>query len=245
MLSYNQYQEIQHAPPLQQTRATLTCPKGVLKCKGVFTATVNDIRLRFFVVETESDNLLGRTASRRMGFVQRLDAVLQPNDVFGDLNDQPVRCTPVKIKLKENAEPYSLYTARRVPIPLMEKIRLELDRMKTANIISEITEPTDWCTGMVPVLKKKTGAVRICCDLKKLNLAVKRERYMIPTIEDTLHKLKGSRIFSKLDATSGFYQIPLEEESAKLTTFITPFGRFFFKRLPFGISSAPEIFQEQ
>ena len=125
----------------------------------------------------------------------------------------------------------------------MEKVKAELERKKKADIIQEITEPTDWCAGMVPVLKKKSGAVRICVDLKRLNLAVKRERYMIPTIEDTLHKLDGSRIFSKVDATSGFYQIPLEKESAKFTTFITPFGRYFYKRLPFGISSAPEIFQ--
>ena len=70
-----------------------------------------------------------------------------------------------------------------------------------------------------------------------------RERYIIPTIDDIIHKVKDSKVFSKLDAASGYHQIPLDEASAKLTTFITPFGRFYFKRLPFGISSGPEIFQ--
>jgi hypothetical protein len=121
-------------------------------------------------------------------------------------------------------------------------VKVELERMKKAEVIEEITEPTDWCAPMVAVMKK-TGAVRVCADLKKLNQAVKRERYMIPTIEDILHKLKGAKIFSKLDATSGFWQIPLDESTAKLTTFISPFGRYYYKRLPFGISSAPEIFQ--
>nr|KAG5711948.1 hypothetical protein BaRGS_026389 [Batillaria attramentaria] len=66
---------------------------------------------------------------------------------------------------------------------------------------------------------------------------------MLPTLDDLLYKLKGSTIFSRLDATSGFHQLPLDNESAKLTTFITPFGRYFYRRVPFGISSAPEIFQ--
>ena len=66
---------------------------------------------------------------------------------------------------------------------------------------------------------------------------------MIPTLDDMLHKLSGAKVFSKLDATSGFWQLPLDEDTAKLTSFITPFGRYFYKRLPFGISSAPEIFQ--
>ena len=114
--------------------------------------------------------------------------------------------------------------------------------MESAGIIEEITEPTDWCSPMVPVVKKN-GNIRICADLKKLNMAVKRERYPIPSLEELLAKLKGARFFSKLDATSGFYQLPLDPDSSKLTTFITPIGRYKFNRLPFGISSAPEIFQ--
>ena len=66
---------------------------------------------------------------------------------------------------------------------------------------------------------------------------------MLPTLEDVLVKLSGARVFSKLDATSGFFQLPLDDESAKLTTFITPFGRYFYRRLPQGTTSAPEIFQ--
>ena len=66
---------------------------------------------------------------------------------------------------------------------------------------------------------------------------------MLPTLEDVMHKLKGSTVFTKLDATSGFWQLPLDDATAKLTTFMTLFGRYFFRRLPFGISLAPEVFQ--
>ena len=95
---------------------------------------------------------------------------------------------------------------------------------------------------MVPVVKGKND-VRICVDLRKLNKCVMRERFIMPTIDEMLPKLAGAKMFSKLDAHSGFYQIPLDKESHKLTTFITPMGRYCFRRLPFGISSAPEIFQ--
>jgi hypothetical protein len=64
------------------------------------------------------------------------------------------------------------------------------------------------CSGTVP------GDVRICVDLKRLNRSVKRERYTLPSLDDVTHKLAGSKVFSKLDATSGFWQIPLNPETA-------------------------------
>ena len=99
-----------------------------------------------------------------------------------------------------------------------------------------------WSAGMVVVLKK-SGAVRICVDLKSLYENVLREPHPILQTDDTLAQLAGASYFSKLDANSGFWQIPLADESRPLTTFITPFGRYHFNKLPFGISCAPELFQ--
>ena len=82
-------------------------------------------------------------------------------------------------------------------------------------------------------------------DLTKLNESILREFHPLPSVDHTLAQLSGAKVFSKLDANSGFWQIGLSPESAKLTTFITPFGRFCFNRLPFGISSAPEHFQKR
>ena len=90
---------------------------------------------------------------------------------------------------------------------------------------------------------KKSGAIRICVDLKHLNEDVLWEVHPLPKVDDTLAQLTGATVFSTLDANSGFWQIPLSHNSRLLTTFITPFGRFCFNKLPFGISSAPEHFQ--
>ena len=109
-------------------------------------------------------------------------------------------------------------------------------------VISQISEPTEWCTGMVPV-QKKNGKVRICVDLTQLNQSVKREHHQLPAVEQVLTQVAGAKVFSKLDYNSGFWQIQLSPESAQLTVFITPFGRYQFHRLPFMITSAPEHLQ--
>ena len=111
-------------------------------------------------------------------------------------------------------------------------------------MIVKVTEPTEWCSGMV-VVPKKGDRVRICVDLTRLNDSVCRERHIMPAVEQTLAQLVGAKVFSKLDTNSGFWQIPLSPQSHHLTTFITPFGRYCFRRLPFGITSAPEHFQRR
>ena len=147
-----------------------------------------------------------------------------------------------KIELADGAMPYALSAPRRVALPLMDKVKSELHRMETMGVIRKIQEPTEWCAGIV-VVPKPNGNIRICVDLTRLNESVRRERHILPAVDETLAKVDGAIVFSKLDATSGFWQIPLHKDSEPLTTFITPFGRYCFRRLPFGISSAPEHFQ--
>ncbi|XP_064470170.1 uncharacterized protein K02A2.6-like [Ornithodoros turicata] len=148
------------------------------------------------------------------------------------------------LALKQDAKPYAVVSPRRVPLPLFKKTREELERMRKLGVISPVDEATEWCAPMV-VVPKPSGNIRICVDLSELNRHVHREWHPIPSVEQTLGQLSGAKIFSRLDANSGFWQIPLNENSRLLTTFITPFGRFCFNRLPFGISSAPEHFQKR
>jgi hypothetical protein len=148
------------------------------------------------------------------------------------------------IKFKSDAKPHAVYTPRKIAHPRLPKVKNELDRMEKMGAISKIETPTEWCSHMV-VVPKSNGDVRICLDPSKLNESILREAHPLHSVDYTLAKLAGSTVFSKLDCNSGFWQIPLSEESAPITTFITPWGRYHFIVLSFGITPASEHFQKQ
>ena len=109
-------------------------------------------------------------------------------------------------------------------------------------VIRKVDKPTEWCHPVV-IVSKPNGDIRLCIDLTKLNVGVERELYQLESIEETLAKLGDDCIYmSKVDANSGYWQIPLDEESQELTTFITPIGRFCCTRGPYGLCSMQEIF---
>ena len=230
-----------------------------IKVKGKFSA---DLKLQtgkateqeIYVLEGLREPLLGRPAIKALQMFQRINALdeMPPKTTSNGFKKSfPELFTGLgrvsseyRIQLKEDARPYSVATPRRIALPLQEKVKLELQKLKDDGIIEEIKEPTEWCAPIV-VVPKTNDKVRICVDLTKLNENVKRENYPLPTTDHLLAKLSGATVFTKLDCNSGFHQIPLAKESQQLTTFITPFGRFVYKRIPFGISSGPEIFHRE
>lgn len=243
VISKTTFNRIQPKPKLEPGSNILDSPGGRLKVLGEFGAKTTfknqDYEFSIIVVEESTASLLSRAVSVKMGLIQRLD-----NVKFSQLETEPVH-----IKLKPDAKPSVTHVPRRVALPLLPKVKEELQRMVSLDIIREIVKPTEYCSPIVPVLKqpnpKGEQKVRICVDLKGLNDNIQRERYILPTLEDVTSRLAAAKVFSTLDAASGFYQIPLDEESQELTTFITPFGRYCFNRMPFGITSAPEIFMRK
>ena len=238
---------------LRPAKKILSGPSNkILPVKGQFEATLKcgdrEVKEDVFVVRRLRKALLGRPAIESLGLLCRVNTVRSEKDLrrqfpklfsgLGKLQGE------YRIELRNDAKPFALNTPRRVAIPMLPKVRAELERMETLGVVRRVQEPTDWCSGMV-VVPKPGGKVRICVDLTRLNESVRRERHPLPAVEQALAQLAGARVFTKLDANSGFWQIPLAEESALLTTFITPFGRFCFNRLPFGITSAPEHFQRR
>lgn len=158
-------------------------------------------------------------------------------DIFSEIGEFK---TEMSLQIKSDARPFVQSVPRTVPLALLPKLKTEIDRLLKLGIIEPIESPTTWVSPIVVIDKGDT--VRLCCDYTKLNPSVLRSHFPLPKVEHTLAQLKGSNFFTKLDTTSGFYQIKLDRESQLLTTFITPYGRFYFKRLPFGISCAPEYF---
>ena len=147
------------------------------------------------------------------------------------------------IKLNDEVSP-KVHPPRKIPMGLREKLKKELDSMEKAGVIQKVDEPTEWVNSMV-VAEKPNGDLRVCLDPRDLNKAIKREYYQLPTFEEIASRLNGAKIFTNLDANKGYWQIPLDENSIKLTTFNTPFGRYQYTRLPYGIHSAQEVFHKR
>ena len=147
------------------------------------------------------------------------------------------------IKLDPAAQPVQ-HAQRKGQVALREKVQAELIELENKGIITPVTEPTPWISS-ITIAIKKSGKIRMCLDPKDLNNALQREHYPLPTVEDVASGMDGARVFTTLDVRHGFWHIALDEESLFLTTLNTPFGRFRYLRLPFGISSAPEVFQRR
>lgn len=94
------------------------------------------------------------------------------------------------------------------------------------------------------VKRKSINEVRIIVDLREANRAVIREVHPLPTLEQMTRKIGGNTIFTKLDIKQAFHQVELKEECRYITTFISPIGLMRYKRLMFGLSAAPELFQK-
>ena len=133
--------------------------------------------------------------------------------------------------------------ARPVPYAMRKKVEEELERLEAEGIIEPI-QFADWAAPIVPVLKADGKSVRICGDFKvTVNRVSKLDRYPIPKIEDLLAQLAGGKRFTKLDMSQAYQQLLLEDESKKYVVINTHRGLFRYNRLPFGVASAPGIFQ--
>ena len=147
------------------------------------------------------------------------------------------------LEVDESVSPVVM-APRRVPLALKGKFKEELDRLTDAGVLERVDEPTSWVSSAV-VASKTNGKVRVCIDPWPLNAALKRSHYPLPIIDDILPKLERAKVFTKADLKDGFLQIELDEESSRITTFQTPWGRHRWLRMPYGISPAPECFQRK
>lgn len=221
------------------------------KCFLKFKHRSTDYILQFIVVDSDSAPILGRSSCEELNLVKRVWSINLKNksneNILEEYPDvfQGIGCLPgkYKIELKHNIQPV-VHAPRKLPVALKSQIKNKIDEMLAQGIIAKVEGPTDWVSSMT-VVKKPNGDLRICLDPQDLNKAIRREHFKLPTLEEIISNLSGATYFSTLDAKHGFWQVALHEDSTDLCTFNTAFGRYKFLRMPYGISSASEIFHKK
>ena len=134
------------------------------------------------------------------------------------------------LEIDESVTPVVM-APRRVPLAVKGKLKEDLDRLESLDVLKPVDEPTDWVFSLVAT-QKQSGKVQVCIDPQQLNQALKRQYYPIPVIEEILPEVSKARVFTKADLKDGFLQVQLDEESSKLTIFQTPWGRYRWLRMP-------------
>ncbi|XP_058817493.1 uncharacterized protein K02A2.6-like [Topomyia yanbarensis] len=216
-----------------------------LQIVGMFSAEVvagqNRSFAKFYVVKDGQQCLLGDRTARDL---KVLKVGFDVCSVQGD-GKQPfpkIRDVVVEIPVDQNIQPVQ-QPYRRPPIALEEKIETKLKLLLNQEIIESVTGPSPWVSPMVPVIKDN-GDIRLCIDMRRANQAVIRESHPLPLVDDLLGSVKGAVRFSKIDIKDAYHQIENSERSRPVTTFLTKNGLFRYKRLTFGVSCAPELFQK-
>jgi hypothetical protein len=142
---------------------------------------------------------------------------------------------PLKLDVKlVKKRPYKLNPKYK------EKVKIELDRMLEAGII-ETVEELEWISPMV-VQDKKTGEIRICIDLRKMNNACLHDPFPTPFTNEVLDNVGGQEVYSFIDGFSRYHQIRIAKEDHHKTTFDTEWGFYQYIVMPFGLNNSPAIF---
>ncbi|XP_048745965.2 uncharacterized protein K02A2.6-like [Ostrea edulis] len=229
--------------PLGKRRISVRNPKNNKK-----------YNIEIVVVEGNLNPILGAKAVQGMKMITvnteniaAIESASQSNfiiekysDVFNGLGKLDGK---LHLDVDKSVTPVKLPT-RKVPIAMKAPLKSEIDRLSDLGVLAPVTEPADWISSLVAV-RKPSGKMRLCIDPKPLNKALKRNHYATPTIDDILPELSQARIFSVVDCKDGFWHITLDDESSFLTTFGTPWGRYRWLRMPFGIKPASEEFQRR
>ena len=138
------------------------------------------------------------------------------------------------MKLSPDCDPV-IRSPRKIPLAVEPLVLNKLANMEKLKVITPVIEPTDWVSSRVAVKKKDKDDIRICIDPRDLNVALQREHYPMRTIEEVLKHIPNAKYFTVLDASNAHWQIQLDKASSYLTTFSTPYGRYRFLRMPFGL----------
>lgn len=162
-------------------------------------------------------------------------------DVFAD-TVKPMKGPPMHIYLDDSKEfkPRRVLTARQIPLHYNEEANRLIKELIDNEILTPVSEPTEViCAGFF--VPKEGGKLRLVTDYTPINKFIRRPVHPFPSSRDIANFIPaGTKFFCKLDAVQGYFQIPLDEESSKLTTFLIPSGRYRYLRAPMGLSASSD-----
>jgi hypothetical protein len=256
------YSKLNPQPTLQKSKTKLYAygATNPMTVRGVFKATL-EAKRKFtaddiYVVQGQCGSLLSYNTASELDLV-KVDVNAVRSAEQDDITVEKLEakypqlfCGVGKLKnhevelhidptVKPVAQPH-----RRIPFHLRKQVEEELKSLLDQDIIEHAEGPTPWLSPIVtPIKPNEPGKVRLCVDMRQANKAIVRERHVMPTLEDVIHDLNGSTVFSKLDLNKAYHQLLLSPTSRSITTFSTHVGLFRYKRLFFGVSSSSEVFQ--
>jgi transposase InsO family protein len=267
VISSNTYRQLGLNPALIRSTNTLlrSYSGNTIPTEGVAEVTVEYQRekatVQLFVVKSDTESLFGMSWLVALGMERVLAGVARLADIsqitsidpqsllntYEELFSQPephhtMKTPPVTLHIKPDAIP-RYNKSRTIPIALQNSFHEEILHLQDCGIISKVPY-SQWASAVV-IVTKPGGKLRLCGDYKATcNPALEKVEYALPIVQDIFAKLCGSCVFSTLDLAAAYNQVAIAPESRCLTTISTPMGLFEYSVLPFGVCTAPSIFQQ-
>lgn len=269
ILNLNTFEKLRkknHHLKLRKTNVkivTYAAKQSTVKLLGVVKLLIENKKKficdEFYVVNTDAKNILSGKTCLELNLLSininsceinnsNIPEHLQPiihkyKDSLFSGKVGKIKGTKVKLHIDESVTPVA-ERERRIPFALRDEVKRTIEAWEKNDIIEDVTsEPTPWISQMVIVPPTDGKKFRVCVDMRNANKAIERTRYPTPTVEDLIGKLSGAKYFTKLDMNSAFHQLELDPESRYITAFQTEDRIKRFKRLLFGLNSAPEELQ--
>jgi transposase InsO family protein len=194
------------------------------------------------VASITKESLLNKLSHLKPDYVTKFSALLQTNiNLFSKSETDVGKTSLVKMTINTGESHPIKQKPYKTPFSLRPEVDRHIKELLKAKIIRPSTSP--WASPII-IVPKKDGGSRMCIDFRKLNCVTTNNSYPLPSISDILASLKNARYFSCLDLKSGYYQIEMSEADKEKTAFVCHKGLFEFNVMPFGLSSAPPVFQE-
>ena len=183
----------------------------------------------------------GPTIGERLSSNQR-EELQQVLEEFADvLQDEPGRTNLIEHRIEADGARPVRQSPYRIPYSYREMVQEEMKEMEEKGVIEEST--SEWASPMV-LVGKKDGSMRLCVDFRRLNEVTPMDAYPMPRVDEMIDKLGSARYITTLDLSRGYWQVPVSKDSRPLTAFVTPYGLYQFKVMPFGLNGGPGHFSK-